>query len=451
MQVDTAGLQGLVLGNYAGCRFVRHLIFGAADGDSLRAFLRPLLAHICYGTAQTPEDRLWVLNVSLAAGALQQLVPADLYRKTETAFRAGAAAETALHDRGASGASGWWEGQFRTEQAGCFIHLHARSLEALEEATQLVSRHASEAGCEELIPRTSGARLDGRFIAPGPNGGARIHFGYVDGLSKSAVAWSDPPAPETPVNFRSVVIGYNSDPFPSAPAVGEGAAFFRDSTYVVFRWLYQDVAAFEQFLDEQASRLYAQVDPGHGREVVAAKMMGRWRDGTPLICSPDAPDPTRVHEDFDYLQDVDGGICPASSHIRVMNPRSQELIGGAVTTGVPQIVRRGMSYGPVLEGSQDDGIDRGIYGMFLCASIREQFLRLLAWGNRNDFSGIFPAHGRDQDALIGNRAFPGATQEFRIPASGGGGVARPLPDFIRTKGTQFLMMMSRQTMSRVFP
>lgn len=450
MQVDTGELQGLVLGNYARYGFARHLIFSADSAEALCAFAEPLLGRIIYGTFEPPTDLGWVLNLSLAAGALEKLVPPEIFRRTESTFRGGAEAATAAQDAGASAAANWWEGKFRTGAANCFIHIHGISQDALDAGTERVLEAAQSAGVTELIARADGQRLDARFIAPGPNGGARIHFGYVDGLSKSAVSWTDPPTPERPVNFRSVLIGYNEDDFPSAPATGEAAAFFRNSSYAVFRWIYQDVAAFESFLDAQAPLLYPGVDHAHAREIVAAKMMGRWRDGTPLICSPEGMDPSKTQQDFDYVDDPAGGICPASSHIRVMNPRKQQLFGLAAVTGVPQIIRRGMSYGPVLQGSQDDGADRGILGMFACASIREQFLRLLSWGNRNDFSKVFPAHGRDQDPLVGNRSFPGATREFRIPGAANGGVARGLPDFTRTKGTQLLMMMSRPTMERVF-
>lgn len=449
MQVDTSGLQGLILGNYARYPLVRHLIFAPDDGAALKDFLEPLLPLVLYGTSTPEPERGWVMNLSFAARALEMLAPPEMYRKTESTFRGGAAAE-AKDDVGTSAPATWWEGRFDTAKASCFVHLHAVTPEALAAGTERVLGEAERAGVAELIARDDGGRLDAKFIAPGPNGGARIHFGYVDGLSRSAVAWTDPPTPERPVDFRSALIGYNENKFPSAPANEPQASWFRDSSYVVFRWVYQDAAAFERFLDDEAPRLYPAEPLAQARERVAAKMMGRWRDGTPLICSPDAPNPELTQTDFDYVEDKAGAICPASSHIRVMNPRSQELFGIAASAGVPQILRRGMSYGPVLEGREDDGVDRGILGLFICASIRIQFLRLLAWGNRNDFSKAFPANGRDQDALVGNRAFPNASREFRIPDAANGGVVRGLPDFVRTKGSQFLMMPGRATMERLF-
>jgi glucose-6-phosphate 1-dehydrogenase len=53
---------------------------------------------------------------------------------------------------------------------------------------------------------------------------------------------------------------------------------------------------------------------------------------------------------------------------------------------------------------------------------------------------------------IGNRSVPGATREFRIPKGpAGGGTVTGLPDFLRTKGAQYLLMPSGQTLSKLVP
>ena len=74
--------------------------------------------------------------------------------------------------------------------------------------------------------------------------------------------------------------------------------------------------------------------------------MGRWRNGAPLVLTPDRPDPTMAAgNDFGYRNhDPDGLRCPFSAHIRVVNPRDQEL--DPVVDGVPTVIRRGMPYGP---------------------------------------------------------------------------------------------------------
>ena len=95
--------------------------------------------------------------------------------------------------------------------------------------------------------------------------------------------------------------------------VPQPAALGHNGTFNAFRVLKQDVVGFEKYLDQAASDLlkHPQVDellpPGaeakigqvmsierrHGalREIVAANLCGRWRDGTPLALSADAPDP----------------------------------------------------------------------------------------------------------------------------------------------------------------
>ena len=449
---DTSDIQGMVLGNIAGYRLVRHLVFSAPNAEALRRFVPKLRPLILFGTNKPTTAHGWVANLSFAPRALEDLLPADIYARLESTFRSPPDAER-IGDVGASAPFNWWEKRFRGEEISCFVHLHAVGDEQLEAGTEQILAEAAAADLVEKIPRASGGRLDGAFLGFGPAGkGARLHFGYVDGLSNSKVAWDGAPSPERPVDFRSVVIGYYDDRFPCAPARDPAAEALRDSSYLVFRWIYQDVATFERFLTAKAPPLFPNDPLALARERLAAKIMGRWRDGTPLCLSPDSPAPERCEEGFEYAEDLKGLACPVSSHIRVMNPRDQKLSGMAVTTGVPQIVRRGMPYGPELKGEDDDGVDRGILGLFVCASIREQFMRLAAWGQRNNFSEVFPAHGRDQDALIGNRSVPGATREFRIPAGpSGGGTVRDLPDFIRTKATQYLLMPSGRTLTRLFP
>jgi deferrochelatase/peroxidase EfeB len=456
MPVDTNDLQGMVLGNIR-YPLVRHLIFSLADkggaeghAEALRRFVPKLRPLILFGTNAPTDARGWVANISFAPGALRALKP-DICGELESAFLEPPNAER-LGDAGASAPAHWWEKQFRGEEVSCFVHLHAVDDAQIEAATAEVLDEATGAGLTELIPRASGERLDGRFLGPGPAGGARLHFGYVDGLSNAKIAWNAAPSPERPVDFRSVVLGYYDDDFPCAPARDPGAAFLRDSSYLVFRWVYQDVATFERFLTANGPKLFPALPARLAREMLAAKIMGRWRDGAPLIRSPNVHAGGIENEELSFADDPNGLVCPVSSHIRVMNPREQPLSGMARITGIPKVVRRGMPYGPALKGETDDGVDRGILGMFLCTSIREQFMRLAAWGARNNFSNLFPAHGRDQDALIGNRSVAGATRTFTIPKGRtGGGTVRDLPDFLRTKATQYLLMPSGRTLTRLFP
>ena len=68
MTVDTGDLQGMVLGNIAGYRLVRHLIFSAPDAASLRRFVNEIRPFILFGTNKPTAAHGWVANISFAAG-----------------------------------------------------------------------------------------------------------------------------------------------------------------------------------------------------------------------------------------------------------------------------------------------------------------------------------------------------------------------------------------------
>ena len=60
----------------------------------------------------------------------------------------------------------------------------------------------------------------------------------------------------------------------------------RDGCYLVLRWIYQDVAKFNKFLREKSAELWPEMPADDRQELLAAKLMGRWRNGTPLVLFP---------------------------------------------------------------------------------------------------------------------------------------------------------------------
>lgn len=179
--------------------------------------------------------------------------------------------------------------------------------------------------------------------------------------------------------------------------------------------------------------------------------MGRWRDGTPLVLSPDRPDPATAERDFSYRDDREGRRCPFAAHVRIVNPRDQELDAGNRTmlpAGAPRVLRRGTPYGPELAGEVDDGQDRGIIGMFLCANINQQFYPLTRWMNKTNFSPVFTDVLR-QDPLFANKGLPRASDEFEIPLRDGSVTLDGLQDFVRTQGTLLLLLPSMRALARL--
>ena len=94
----------------------------------------------------------------------------------------------------------------------------------------------------------------------------------------------------------------------------------RNGSYLVYRKLHQHVALFRAFLRENA-------DTPEEQELLAAKLMGRWRSGAPLVLAPERDDPELGEDplrnnDFNYGQmDSVGYACPIGAHIRRVNPR----------------------------------------------------------------------------------------------------------------------------------
>jgi deferrochelatase/peroxidase EfeB len=439
MKIDLSAVQALAIAPYrrpTSC----HLIFHFGDGAAARGFLRELAPRITMGGVDpnTKPDPLVNLGITYNGLSALEMNPA-LLAKFDAVFKLGPrAVNMALGDvvGTRSDPASWWERQFATEDVHCVVHLYAQTDDAAAVAMQAVRDLAGANGVTELVPRQDGTILQGRWFVP-----RMMHFGYLDGISQPDIYWDDdPPHSPAQIDFRHFLLGYSTDKCPSAPATGPAADFARNSAYGLFRWIYQDVAAFNRFLSTEGPQLFPQLSGADAEELLAAKMMGRWRDGTPLVLSPDRPDPQLTRSnDFGYLaEDPHGLRCPFSAHIRIVNPRDTPL-DPIVVDGVPRVLRCGMPYGPPLEATTDDGVDRGLVGMFLCADLRRVVYSLTSWVAQNNFSPVYNANRRVQDPLFGNRAMPGTSAEFILPGAVDTTAVKSLPDFVYTKGTAFLL------------
>jgi hypothetical protein len=85
-----------------------------------------------------------------------------------------------------------------------------------------------------------------------------------------------------------------------------------------------------------------------------------------------------------------------------------------------------------------------LVGIFICASLRLQFLEIMRWMKKNDFSPVFDRDVRAQDPFA-NREVPHATRHFTIPRADGQGsyVLGSMPTFVQTRGTAFLLLPGR--------
>jgi hypothetical protein len=347
----------------------------------------------------------------------------------------GAAVAEQLGFLGASAPEGWWDHRFTSADIDFAIYA---SLDSPEQKAELLEQlRASAAACDlrELeLPSFSDRALSGLRPADG-----RLHFGYRDGITSVQIDWTESRAPGT-VNFRELVVGYPSEDYPTAPAKrGAWQEFARDGSFAGLAWIYQDVARFNKFLEVEGPR----VEPYCGydaKEYLAAKLMGRWRDGSPLAKFPFVPPPAPDFDNsFGYADDPLGLNTPLASHIRLTFSRDQRLKFAdqvRFPAGPPRLVRRGFSYGPRLDGHEDDGVDRGVVGLFFFARVNEQFYTVLRWIQKTGFSDAFkslPNGLNAQDPLLGNRGMPKANPEFCIAVESNL-LRLQLTDFVRYKG-----------------
>jgi Dyp-type peroxidase family len=282
-----------------------------------------------------------------------------------------------------------------------------------------------------------GAVVNEQHSAYLPSG--RNHFGYVEGAGAVAVLGSGltPQRGEgTPEPWRAwralkpgeFILGYEDEDaeLPDAPV----DPFGRNGTYMVYRKYFMDVPLFIRFLREHAAAA------GGDEELLAAKIMGRWRDGTPLVLSPHRPDPelaadpARV-DNFRYGDDLSGQRCPLGAHIRRSNPRDALGWGGSLSLR-HRMIRRGVSYGPVAEDpATDDGVDRGLVFTCFVASLERQFETVqTAWLNDGNVFKL----GDDKDFLLapadpnGKMTIQGDPPAFITPQ----------PAFVRLRGGEYL-------------
>jgi Dyp-type peroxidase family len=264
--------------------------------------------------------------------------------------------------------------------------IFARDDVDLDARTREIRGAMQEFGGLAELSTQDGVRIPGR----------REHFGYREGISEVIVEGSGREAlpgwgpPSKPGEF---IMGY-PDEYGTIPAFPQPALLGRNGCYLVYRKLYQDVAGFRRFLRQHA-RDEDEV------EWLAAKLMGRWRSGAPLVLAPERDDPALADDpqrssDFDYARmDPQGLACPLGAHVRRANPR--DSVHGANRN---RLIRRGLPYGPPLpEGAPDDGIDRGVAVIMGCGSISRQFEFVQrAWLNNRKFNGL----ENDKDPICGD-------------------------------------------------
>lgn len=445
--LDLDDVQGLLLHGYRDMRELALLFLRIEDGVRCRKWL----GELARGFITTSDPRAHRrkarehgreysrINLALTPRGLTALgLPEEVLATLPYELREGMArrAREHLRDVGANDPDRWELGGTRHEEdLHVLLLLYASNGERMERLLHDHRMLAAQQGLAEVH-----VQRGHREHRPGdPPGYFRDQFGFLDGLSQPRIeGFSEPGGHprdyDRPVKRGEFILGHANEyaDYPLSPCVPEqldvagelrpspAREGYRDlghnGSYLVVRKLEQDVPGFERFLERNAE-LAPEGPPEHRREWLAAKLVGRWRNGAPLASPKRCPlhrllpflsrkekakppavsrsGPKDVDNGFLYARDDPHGYgCPLTAHARRCNPRdalppSRET--SLEVTRRHRLLRRGFSY--------EDATGKGLLFLALNTSLNRQFEFIQrSWVHYDQLGGVEGA----EDPLAGD-------------------------------------------------
>ncbi|GAA2841471.1 hypothetical protein GCM10010441_76990 [Kitasatospora paracochleata] len=340
------------------------------------------------------------LGVGLTYPGLAALIDREPYPPvpaerddTLRAFQQGPVARAGiLGDEGDSHPSTWIFGNNRTEESlHAVLTVAADTVEDLQ--AELTAQREAAAQCGvSIVFQQNCATL------PGSRRG-KEHFGFKDGVSEPGVRGFDEPDPLREEWVRDhpgtrlipageFVVGHpRVEPGVMPPTA---APWAHNGSFQVVRRLAQDVPGWWAQLARTLPVLKERkaVPQDATVEWLAARVVGRWRSGTPVAKCPHADTPFNTvaanDNEISFRDDPDGHTTPLFSHLRKTNPRDglREASGEPPLPENPvmdrrRIMRRGSPYGhpfdPAAEGPGGPDAPRGLLFVSYQADLVTQF------------------------------------------------------------------------------
>ncbi|CAG7857449.1 hypothetical protein MCAMS1_02272 [biofilm metagenome] len=475
-------LQGLVRFGYGNLTDTRFLLLAINDADSAKQWLSTAPVTNAIKTGQRIKT---ALQVAFTSEGLRKLGLGEIINDFSDEFLYGMASDPSRSRRLgdiADNAPSYWEwGGEAKHIPHILLLLYAESGGIESWQKKIESKHFSKA-------------FKVLATLPTLHNGDKEPFGFADGISQPLLDWErretlDPHKRYTYSNLLAVgevVLGYPNEynqytvrplinpaqdslaaVLPNAEEQPALKDLGRNGTYLVLRELGQDVPSFWQFVDKAAG------SSPQKREELAAAMVGRNRDGTPLMAKSDEAIPGIPTDDainhFTYVADPLGHQCPIGAHIRRANPRTGDLPSGVTdwwswlvktlgfglkrpeddliaSTRFHRLLRRGRSYGTNL--SPEDALKpnapntpRGLQFICLVANIQRQFEFVQnAWVVSSKFAGL----QQERDPLLAHRkplVNGDVTDQFHQPDQAGPMQKTcHLPQFITVRGGGYFFM-----------
>jgi deferrochelatase/peroxidase EfeB len=516
--LESVEIQSLMFGGLGFLQEGSALLFGLADDTAAaKAWLGELLPCIRFADGRSWPD---ATILGLAASALTKLgLPDESVATFPATFVDGMTAPwrtRVLGDVGENAPANWRWGKQDDGIDGVML-LYAKTPEERdqlrERAVAMLRRHGH--AVRHTVPFQS-LRSTGQT----PAEQLRVKcepFGFLDGISQpvirgtyKALRGADPIHIVEPGEF---ILGYPDNrgympPSPTLDAIHDPASVLpvvavalvgfsnntvnidrdlgRNGSFLAIRELEQNVDEFWSYCRAEGARLKPYFPAGvRGlpEEFIAAKIVGRWRDGSPLVRYPRYPAtdaPVLVHPlsrpgagvgtsspqmtvqipaapgqlgseagraesdpkfepDNDFLfgtEDPQGLRCPLGAHIRRANPRESFEPGSKEQieiTNRHRIVRVGRVYTP------EPGRKPGLFFMCLNGDIERQFEFVQqSWVDGSSFHGL----SGERDPLNGER---GGGSSHTIPTPGGPMRLEKMPSFVSTRGGGYFFLPGRRT------
>jgi Dyp-type peroxidase family len=379
-----------------------HVMLHVDDARAGRELLRNLAPHVASAADWWQAREPWIAVAVTYAGLATLGVPEDSLQSFPDAFRAGMAARAdELLDHGDNDPE-HWEPHFGSGAIHIGVSVFSDSEQTWRRTMETARRHyEGRPGLTVLSSQDFGAQP-----------GDLNPLGYKDSIGQPAIEGSgvEPlPGQGPAIKAGEFILGYPGEAGVPLPAP-QPEVLGRNGTYIGLRKYQSRVGAFNRFLRDHA-------ETDDEREVLAAKLVGRWRSGAPLTLAPERDDPALGadplrNNDFDYAADPHGRQVPLGSHMRRMNPRDTEMAILA-DVNVHRIIRRSTTYGapydPDAVTDQDDKTPRGLHFLFISAKAMAtmEFLQQ-EWINNGNFMSL----GEERDPNVGLQE---ADATFTIP------------------------------------
>jgi Dyp-type peroxidase family len=457
-QPELSEIQGFLVRDYKEMAFSKYFLLQVSDVNKAKVFIKEASKKITTVATGIKDSYLNIGFTSVGLGALG--LAQNNIRAFTREFREGMVTphrQRLLGDHDRNDPQNWNWGGPNNEA----IHIILMIFDSTEENIQIHTRQLGEEfeqyGLKQVF------LLDGETFPEG-----REHFGFRESISQPAIKGSGVTGiGNDNIEPGEFIMGYKNEygVFPDTPLLKENQGnvqllsndpegldnkdLGRNGTYFVLRQLMEDVDGFWNFLNEKSKNEDGTTNPEESTRL-AAKMMGRWPGGAPLVKFPDNdPGVLSDDNDFNYIDTDKLGLkCPFGSHIRRTNPRDNfEETGPSESlrlTRKHRIMRRVRSYGETFTGSATHHTPNDEVGiLFGCfnADISRQFEFIqYTWANYPKFKQLYA----DPDPFIGvkENPEPGIEQKFTIPQPTANKYITGLKSFVTVKGGAYFFFPS---------